>query len=571
MKKHVLFAASLLMAATMSAEVTPATWSMLNAPLTTEMPTGLASTAMIWGDYDNDGDLDIFVLGGQSTSLFIVGLWKNNGNQTWTPVEISEDFQQMYNASAAWVDYNRDGNLDLVCTGTMDGATTSTMVFKNLGPNEGYAFEEDLDNFLPGCYTEGNDNNMTIAVLDYNNDGWMDIVLNGNAGGKWDGTNSRMVALFKNTNGVFSADGTATLGAETFAQINGGSVIACDVNGDGWIDLLTCGYDDNAIKPTSGESGNGASYLYFNDGNGGFVKNTAVTFTGAQQGALFGMDVNSDGKMDLVEFGRDIDKGWANFGNVWINDEMGFTKVTTPNIAGTGGNFSIGDINNDGYPDFVYAGWPAQNVSYGNGDGTFTEQTLVEAGLANMNARGGAVNLVDFTGDNALDMQISGYSDNLGNWACGFANSTNVTNAAPAAPSNLAISEQGGKIFLSWDAASDDKTPAAALRYNVYAKTADGQIFSLVPADPATGKQKIGGGYIYYTHITGYVFTTKDFVEYGVQTIDGCGAASAFTTVATGLESVKATNANSYKYMENGNLYILRGGVKYTVAGQTAE
>jgi len=178
----------------------------------------------------------------------------------------------MHDAAAAWIDYNRDGNLDLICTGTMDGISTSAMVFKNLGPNEDYAFEEDMANFLPGCFTEGNDNNMSIAVLDYDNDGWMDVVLSGSAGDNWDGVNFRMVALFRNDQGVLSADGTATLGAETFTQVNGGSVIAGDVNGDGWVDLLVSGYDDNASKPSSGEAGNGATYLYINNGNGGFTR-----------------------------------------------------------------------------------------------------------------------------------------------------------------------------------------------------------------------------------------------------------------------------------------------------------
>ena len=189
MKKCLLSVAAVMLSATMMAELTPATFEVRNLQDGTEtctslLPNELAAGVMIYGDYDNDGDLDIFYIGGQNANNQKVGLLQNN-NGVYTQVELSEDFQSLQQASAAWIDYNKDGNLDLILTGSMDGSSTITMVMKNLGAEEGYAFEEDMDNFLPGIYGEGNDNTQhQIAVLDYNNDGWMDIALTGNAGAK---------------------------------------------------------------------------------------------------------------------------------------------------------------------------------------------------------------------------------------------------------------------------------------------------------------------------------------------------------------------------------------------------
>lgn len=581
MKKCLLSVAAVMLSATMMAELTTATFEVRDLQdgqesCTSLLPSKLAAGVMIYGDYDNDGDLDIFYIGGQNSSDQTVGLLQNN-NGVYTKVELSEDFQSLQQASAAWIDYNNDGNLDLILTGSMDGSSTITMVMKNLGADEGYAFEEDLDNYLPGIYGEGNDNTQhQIAVLDYNNDGWMDIALIGNAGAKWDGEHGRLTALFRNNKGIFEFDATnqkATIGAEVFDQINGGGITVGDANNDGYMDILVTGYSDIALKTDGETTGNGVVYLYLNDGKGSYT-NANIAFPYAQnQGVAFFADVNNDGWNDIVEIGRDLNNGWANAASVWTNNNGTFTKLDSCGLSGGQAVVSIGDVNNDGFIDFAYVGWPTVTIAYGQSTGVFQEVAYKDCGLSDISARGGAVNLVDLDGDKTLDIQTSGWSDLNGSWRNGEAiNKVTVTNQAPTAPVNVKVAATADGYDLTWEAGTDDHTPTSALRYNIYMKDSEGKVWMLNPADIATGAQKVAGGYINYLNTTKYHFNLPaGNYTFGVQTIDQANACSAFVSpVATAVINVNddVEGAKVSKVVENGTIYIIVNDVKYSVLGQ---
>ena len=582
MKKFLLSIAAVMMAASMMA-INPAKFElkmMTGGAETSVLPNEMAACAMVFGDYDNDGDLDLFYVGGQQADRMFVGLLKNTGNGAFEVVTLSEDFVALQQASAAWMDYNNDGNLDLIVVGTPDGTTTYTYVMKNIGAEEDYAFEEDLDNYLPGVYGEGNDNTQhMIAPVDYDNDGWTDLVINGNAGGKWDGEHGRMVALFKNVEGVFEfVDDKATIGAEVFAQVNGGGVTVADLNNDGYMDLLVSGYDDEALKSDGESKGNGASYVYMNNGNGGYTK-LDMTFAAAEnQGLLFAIDANNDGWLDMVEIGRDLNNGWANSANLYMNDKSGkFTKAEDPGLFGGQTVIGMGDFNNDGFMDYAHTGYPTVSIAYGNGDGTFTEVGFTSiTGLDQLSARGGATSAVDLNGDNTLDIQVSGWSDANGRWSDGIAYNTVKdtlgaalpANAAPSAPQNVAVQKGANGYIITWEAATDDNTPAAALRYNIMAKAADGSVWMLVPADPATGKQKVAGLAPAYLTTLSYTFKGTGDYTFAVQAIDGANVGSAFAGTATAVDNINAKEVKAQKIVENGNIFILRNGEKHTVLGQ---
>ena len=586
MKKFFLSAAAIMMAASMMA-INPAKFElkmMTGGEQTSVLPNEMAGCTMVFGDYDNDGDLDLFYVGGQNADRMYVGLLKNTGNGNFEAVTLPDDFVAIQQASAAWMDYNNDGNLDLIVVGTPDGTTTYTYVMKNLGAAEGYAFEEDLDNYLPGVYGEGNDNTQhMIAPVDFDNDGWTDLVLNGNAGGKWDGEHGRMTALFKNVEGIFQfVDDKATIGAEVFAQVNGGGVTIADLNNDGYMDLLLSGYDDNADKLPDGDGnigkGNGASYVYMNTGKGGYTKLDMKFAAAENQGLLIPVDANQDGWLDIVEIGRDLNNGWANSANLYLNDKAGkFTQAENPGLAGGQTVVGMGDMNNDGIMDFAHTGWPTVSIAYGNGDGTFTEVGFTTAtGLDQLSARGGATSVVDLNGDNTLDIHVSGWSDANGRWSDGIAFNTVkdtlgaalAANAAPSAPKNVAVKKGADGYTITWEAATDDNTPAVALRYNIMAKASDGSVWMLVPADEKTGKQKVAGLVPAYLTTLSYTFKGEGDYTFAVQAIDGANVGSAFAAVATGVEDINAKAVNVKKVVENGNVYIIKNGEKHTVLGQ---
>jgi len=90
----------------------------------------LGNGGAVWGDYDNDGYLDLFVTcyDGQN------GLFHNNGDGTFTEVDSEPPVNDLHCASSAFVDYDNDGFLDLFLTRALfDGSLVSNSLYHNNG------------------------------------------------------------------------------------------------------------------------------------------------------------------------------------------------------------------------------------------------------------------------------------------------------------------------------------------------------------------------------------------------------------------------------------------------------
>jgi enediyne biosynthesis protein E4 len=252
------------------------------------------------GDYDNDGHDDIFV-----TALGQSHLFHNNGNGTFSDVTKAAGMwgPNEFSTSAAWVDYDRDGKLDLVIANyvqwslptdiycTLDGAHksyctpesykgTSIRLWHNLG---GGKFEDATQKSGMGDPTS---KSLGLAILDYNNDGWPDIVVANDTQpnklylNKQNGTfEEKAVAA-----GIaFSEDGVARAGM---------GVDAADYDRSGHPSLLITNFANQMLS------------LYHNEGNGLFVdeaprsevgRNTLVTLG---FGCFF-FDYDNDGWPDI--------------------------------------------------------------------------------------------------------------------------------------------------------------------------------------------------------------------------------------------------------------------------------
>lgn len=131
---------------------------------------GIQSGDAIWGDQDNDGDLDIFLVGQSTGGARIAKLYRNNGSEIFEDITGSIGFPTVDQATAVWGDYDNDGDLDLLISGTTDGSSAVTQVMLNQGANSYRA--ETAFNFA-GIY-DG-----TATWSDYDNDGDLDIFVAG--------------------------------------------------------------------------------------------------------------------------------------------------------------------------------------------------------------------------------------------------------------------------------------------------------------------------------------------------------------------------------------------------------
>jgi len=125
-----------------------------------------SSISGVWGDYDNDGYIDLFVANNINSSN---KLYHNNGNGTFTSITNSPLVEKgIYTHAAAWADYNRDGNLDLVMSDYH--ATNYNFIF--LGDGNG-GFTEDVNSEVALSATSA----VGISWGDYDNDGDPDLFI----------------------------------------------------------------------------------------------------------------------------------------------------------------------------------------------------------------------------------------------------------------------------------------------------------------------------------------------------------------------------------------------------------
>jgi hypothetical protein len=144
------------------------------------------SNAIAWGDYNNDGFLDLYISRGDPAGNGLLGgtLYRNNGNSTFTDVTTQAGVTQNSNSWAAiWGDYDNDGFLDLFIArpGTTSiGVGNANLLYHNNGDGtftdvaaaEGVQLQDDLPTSA----------HKVAAWGDYNNDGFLDLVLKDGVG-----------------------------------------------------------------------------------------------------------------------------------------------------------------------------------------------------------------------------------------------------------------------------------------------------------------------------------------------------------------------------------------------------
>jgi hypothetical protein len=315
-----------------------------------------------WGDVNNDGNLD-FMLGTFADYPPLVdggytsGTFKPDQLAVGSPdgFGIDPSFPKTYGwtSGLAFADLDNDGDKDLVLSRNQEEAYDQTK------PGETIALRNSAGTFeiVPGAIPTNSRNNVggrSIAVLDYNTDGLLDLFITQD---RFEGGQS---VLLRNKGNFQFVDATASAGLPT--SIEGFGVSAKDLTGDGRGDLYVVGSNRLFIANSNGtfrEVGAKAAGLVRPAPDPDRPK---VDFdTGVSVG-----DVNRDGLPDVAvaEHYASSAKGrMIPAVSLYLNEGLNskgnpiFQDVTTtaglPSVASRNGDVNINDYDNDGWPDIA--------------------------------------------------------------------------------------------------------------------------------------------------------------------------------------------------------------------------
>ncbi|MBU2650825.1 MAG: T9SS type A sorting domain-containing protein [Bacteroidetes bacterium] len=389
--------------------------------------TSVGEGSSVWGDYDNDGDLDLAMTGVTASGTFITQICRNDSGSF---VIIEPGIPGLYASSLAWGDYDIDGDLDLMLTGASDTGPYAELYANNNGifeeVNAGlpgidhgqvhwvdFDNDADLDLFMTGSWMSilfENDNGLftefaEFDVLqnsrcdwgDYDNDGFQDLLLTGDNGGGF------ISKIYRNIQGVFVEIPTV------FEGLFSGTAEFIDFDVDGDLDISLSGFD-LYLEPRL--------MFFTNEGNGEFIE-FPTYILGVALSAVEWADYDSDGDPDIFISGKTAGCGGITT-NIWRNTGTGFEEDFTTSFPGfTKVSAKWADFENDGDMDILLTGLSA----------TSTPVTIL-------------------------------YRNNFGTNAF-------MSNNLPLAPQTLNSLVDGDKVLLSWSRGSDTETSAMGLSYNL--------------------------------------------------------------------------------------------------------
>ncbi|AEE52065.1 CRTAC1 family protein [Haliscomenobacter hydrossis] len=235
---------------------------------------GTYSETAAFGDYDNDGLVDIYISNSAGDKRNL--LYRNKGNNDFERVSIDWLNEALPSRSANWADFDNDGDLDLFVA---NEEAQPNSLFRNMGKG-------NFEKIITDPVAKDTFSSITASWGDVNNDGFLDLFV-GNAGYMKAQNNQ----LFLNTGkGGFTLAPSGPLNTDGGCSF--GSAFA-DYDNDGDLDLFVSnGYCTGEI----------INFLYRNRGDGTFERDLS-SLPNYQTPCSFGTawgDLNNDGFLDLM-------------------------------------------------------------------------------------------------------------------------------------------------------------------------------------------------------------------------------------------------------------------------------
>jgi hypothetical protein len=371
---------------------------------------GVGGQFLAWGDYNNDGFLDLLVNGAR--------LFENSGPPNWDFSEVSGQVGISGGSYGTWADWNNDGYLDFYTAG-------SDKLYSNNGPPDW-----DFTDVTAASGISQESHSTGVGWGDYDNDGYVDLFKI--RGEDWDNSLYFPNSFWRNEGDGTFTNVTVEAGVDESSDPKYSRGVAwADYNYDGWLDIYISNYRqlDN--------------YLYENQGDGTFID--VAPQKGVADGPPFGEGGNTD---PYDRPGHGVGSVWGDYDNdgyfdLWVTNlnhkdartsddsllyhsdgppDYTFTSVRDQSgihikpyvVPNEGDELFVGcawgDYDNDGDIDLylpqIYDIDYAYSFLYSNnGDGTFTDVT-VEADVRVWDTYAGC--WADYDNDGDLDLITSG-------------------------------------------------------------------------------------------------------------------------------------------------------------------
>ena len=294
---------------------------------------------IVWADYDNDGDKDLFIASNADGNH----LYNNDGSLNFTEVTASAGLptNNIETWGASFGDINNDGFLDLFISNRDDNLIQPNLLYLN---NQDGTFSDI--SLSAGIHTSSH-LSFCSAFFDYNNDGWQDIyVIN-------DKNFNENFLYHNNGNNTFTNVAAA---AGVNIAIDAMTSTIGDYNNDGWFDI----YITNTPL--------GGNVFYKNNGDGTFTDVTAITGTALNSFAWGSVLLDADNDMDIDMYvSCSMDGSIPSLASAQFYTNNGNETFGTPSSGFSGDTGishanAIGDIDNDGYPEILVSNSNDENL-----------------------------------------------------------------------------------------------------------------------------------------------------------------------------------------------------------------
>ena len=301
---------------------------------------GMTTASIDFGDYDQDGDLDLLMMGfiedaglSDPDNAIRALVFQNTGG-TFEP--INAGLPNMARGGAEWGDADGDGDLDILLSGHISILRAQARVYLNENGNftsyieVARAAESDLD-FESGYLANG-----SATWIDYNNNNRLDILTTG-----LDQVQQRVVrtTLYRYTSSGYE------INEQGFIPAFGGSAVFADIDVDGDYDLIVHGTEDTFFF-------NRRTVVYRN--TNGTYSQWDFEFNVANSEVITA-DMTNNGSPDIIALGDGSVRILGNNKGIYTGEVFSFENSRN-------GSLAVADFDNDGDLDIASSGYDESNT-----------------------------------------------------------------------------------------------------------------------------------------------------------------------------------------------------------------